>query len=238
MDPLIDTFDCPNEGDSNITFSINQQTLNIEKSSVGSMTSPKTASGSLFKNFSKGENLQKISSQKEPETSFNFHPNNFAFSNKECQFLPKKKNRNKKRNKALQFQEEDVENLNSSKALFSEEQNTLLINAEKPMLIKTLSFDKNEYEIALEAFLNREYNPEVQKEISTLVKTNIMNGVEYKLKLVNPSPERIIHLTNQMKFRLQEGNGEIKYEIGITDEGTPIGLAREEMLQSLSNFFL
>ena len=90
----------------------------------------------------------------------------------------------------------------------------------------------------MEAFLNREYNPEVQKEISTLVKTNIMNGVEYKLKLVNPSPERIIHLTNQMKFRLQEGNGEIKYEIGITDEGTPIGLAREEMLQSLSNFFL
>jgi len=53
----------------------------IEKSSVGSMTSPKTASGSLFKNFSKGENLQKISSQKEPETSFNFPYDYFLFNN-------------------------------------------------------------------------------------------------------------------------------------------------------------
>jgi GTPase len=38
-----------------------------------------------------------------------------------------------------------------------------------------------------------------------------------------------------MKFRLQEGHGEAKYEIGVEDDGTPTGLNREEMFCSLSN---
>lgn len=48
---------------------------------------------------------------------------------------------------------------------------------------------------------------------------------EYKLKLVNPSVDRIEHLTTQMKFRLAEGNGEAFYEIGLEDNGNPLGLS-------------
>ena len=39
-------------------------------------------------------------------------------------------------------------------------------------------------------------------------------NVEYKLKLINPSNERFEHLVTQMKWRLQEGQGEAVYQIG------------------------
>jgi GTPase len=39
-----------------------------------------------------------------------------------------------------------------------------------------------------------------------------------------------------MKFRLQEGNGEAKYRIGVEDNGTAMGLSHEEMLVSLSEY--
>ncbi|CEG82288.1 Putative Gtp binding protein 2 [Rhizopus microsporus] len=45
-------------------------------------------------------------------------------------------------------------------------------------------------------------------------------NIEYKLKLVNPSVERLEHLVTQMKWRLAEGNGVAIYEIGIDDDGT------------------
>jgi GTPase len=58
--------------------------------------------------------------------------------------------------------------------------------------------------------------------------------VEYKLKLINPSPERIEHLTTQLKWRLAEGNGEAIYEIGVSDKGTLVGLTDTEMKESLN----
>ena len=42
-------------------------------------------------------------------------------------------------------------------------------------------------------------------------------NIEYKLKLINLSPERINTLITQMKYRLNEGSGEAIYEIGIKD---------------------
>lgn len=59
-------------------------------------------------------------------------------------------------------------------------------------------------------------------------------NVEYKLKLVNPSPSRLEHLVTQMKWRLQEGEGEAIYEIGVEDNGMFVGLTREELDSSLS----
>jgi len=56
---------------------------------------------------------------------------------------------------------------------------------------------------------------------------------EYKLKLVNPSEDRVIHLTTQMKFRIQEGKGEAFYEIGVKDDGEAYGLSQREMEASL-----
>ncbi|KAL7751299.1 hypothetical protein RI367_003159 [Sorochytrium milnesiophthora] len=59
-------------------------------------------------------------------------------------------------------------------------------------------------------------------------------NVEYKLKLVDPSSERLEHLVTQMKWRLAEGGGEALYEIGISDKGHLVGLTDEELDASLT----
>ncbi|CAF3036359.1 unnamed protein product [Rotaria sp. Silwood2] len=45
-------------------------------------------------------------------------------------------------------------------------------------------------------------------------------NIEYKLKLVDPNPFRLEHLITQMNWRLQEGQGEALYEIGVAVLGT------------------
>lgn len=63
---------------------------------------------------------------------------------------------------------------------------------------------------------------------------NDEGNIEYKLKL-SPKPEksRLEQLTTQMKFRLDEGNGECFYELGIADSGEIIGLNQLEFDESL-----
>ncbi|NHJ86113.1 MAG: elongation factor 1-alpha [Asgard group archaeon] len=58
-------------------------------------------------------------------------------------------------------------------------------------------------------------------------------NVEYKLKLIDPTATRFEHLVTQMKFRLQEGQGEAIYEIGIEDNGYPKGISKEELTNSI-----
>ena len=53
------------------------------------------------------------------------------------------------------------------------------------------------------------------------------------MKLVHPSQSRLEHLTTQLKWRLQEGQGEAIYEIGVEDNGLLAGLTRKEMKLSL-----
>eukprot|EP00117_Sycon_ciliatum_P021435 scpid44910/ scgid18785/ GTP-binding protein 2; GTP-binding-like protein 2 len=59
-------------------------------------------------------------------------------------------------------------------------------------------------------------------------------NIEYKLKLVSPSPLRIVHLVTQLKWRLREGQGEAIYEIGVEDSGALAGLVNEDMNSSLN----
>jgi Fe-S cluster assembly scaffold protein SufB len=58
-------------------------------------------------------------------------------------------------------------------------------------------------------------------------------NTEYKLKLVNPTADRIVHLTTQMKWRLAEGDGEAVYEIGVADDGSMTGVSQQDMESSL-----
>lgn len=58
--------------------------------------------------------------------------------------------------------------------------------------------------------------------------------VEYKLKLIDPEPERFDRLVTQMMWRLKQGRNEAIYEIGLGDDGSVIGLTRAEMDASLS----
>ncbi|KAJ3258239.1 hypothetical protein HK103_003720 [Boothiomyces macroporosus] len=63
-------------------------------------------------------------------------------------------------------------------------------------------------------------------------------NIEYKLKLVDPTPERIDHLVTQLKWRLAEGGGEAIYEIGVSDAGTLVGLNEQEMKASMETLKL
>lgn len=58
-------------------------------------------------------------------------------------------------------------------------------------------------------------------------------NIEYKLKLLNPTASRFEHLVTQMKWRLQEGQGEAIYEIGVADCGTLLGLNEMELKMSM-----
>ena len=50
---------------------------------------------------------------------------------------------------------------------------------------------------------------------------------------MNPSATRLEHLVTQMKWRLQEGQGEAIYQIGVEDSGLLAGLSDAEMNASL-----
>jgi GTPase len=45
--------------------------------------------------------------------------------------------------------------------------------------------------------------------------------IEYKLKLIDPSPERFGKLVTQMMWRLKQGKNEAIYEIGLAGRSFP-----------------
>ena len=54
-------------------------------------------------------------------------------------------------------------------------------------------------------------------------------NIEYKLKLVDKSEDRIEQLATQMRWRCStEGNGECIYNLGVEDDGSIVGLTSEE----------
>ena len=59
-------------------------------------------------------------------------------------------------------------------------------------------------------------------------------NVEYKLFLKPKNEDRIKELISQMGYRLNEGNGECVYILGITDLGEAIGLKNEEYESSMT----
>ena len=80
---------------------------------------------------------------------------------------------------------------------------------------------------------------EADLETSNCLPPEVEKGnIEYKLKLIDPSPIRFEHLVTQMKWRLQEGLGEAIYEIGVGDDGSLYGLTEEEMTKSLDTLKL
>ncbi|KDO17013.1 hypothetical protein SPRG_17550 [Saprolegnia parasitica CBS 223.65] len=62
-------------------------------------------------------------------------------------------------------------------------------------------------------------------------------NVEYKVQLLNPSPERFQHLVTQMNWRLNEGHGEAFYEMGVSDGGRIVGMSPEDLEMSLATLY-
>lgn len=57
-------------------------------------------------------------------------------------------------------------------------------------------------------------------------------NVEYKIYLIDKDDERIKSLASQMRFRVNEGNGEAKYIIGIKDDGNMVGIDKKTYIES------
>jgi GTPase len=72
-----------------------------------------------------------------------------------------------------------------------------------------------------------------QSMMKDLHAENDRGNTEYKYLLSNTTQDRIIKLSTQMKFRLQEGSGEAFYIIGVHDNGEAVGITPEEMELSL-----
>jgi GTPase len=60
-------------------------------------------------------------------------------------------------------------------------------------------------------------------------------NVEYKVKVVDKTEQRIEELATQMRFRTDEGFGESIYVVGVTDSGNLVGVDELEFKESYNN---
>jgi GTPase len=58
---------------------------------------------------------------------------------------------------------------------------------------------------------------------------------EYKFKLTDLSDDQLTHRITQLNWRLNEGNDEAYYLIGVEDNGNQLGLSDEDLQESLQN---
>jgi len=63
-------------------------------------------------------------------------------------------------------------------------------------------------------------------------------NIEYKSSLVSKSQDRIQGIASQMRFRVDEGVGEAIYVIGVSDDGSPVGVTDDEFTESFNNLCL
>lgn len=104
-------------------------------------------------------------------------------------------------------------------------------------------FDDSEEARATDAFIAKYHQLKVtqnfdeQETMADLEEERYYGNTEYKLMLKNKSDDRIARLSTQMKFRLQEGNGEAFYVIGAADDGSAVGITSDEMEESLRTLF-
>ena len=75
------------------------------------------------------------------------------------------------------------------------------------------------------------YQRDLDEEITSLLTFEPENDdgdTEYKRMLVGKSRDRIDELETQMRYRMEEGNGQCTYIIGVDDDGSPFGLTEEQ----------
>ncbi len=62
-------------------------------------------------------------------------------------------------------------------------------------------------------------------------------NIEYKYRLIDLSDKQFIHLSNQLKYRINQDidSSEAVYKLGITDDGYAIGLTTLELNESLNS---
>ena len=61
-------------------------------------------------------------------------------------------------------------------------------------------------------------------------------NIEYKRHLINIDSDRFEQLSTQMKWRLDEGNNEAIYYLGVNDDGKLYNMTKKEIKETLFNF--
>jgi len=75
----------------------------------------------------------------------------------------------------------------------------------------------------------------IKRRAKSLKKERDTGYIEYKWKLVNIERNKLIRLTTQMNYRLNEGNGKSMYAIGFSDDGCSLGITHIEMKSTLES---
>ena len=83
--------------------------------------------------------------------------------------------------------------------------------------------------------INQESKDSVDVSSFYLEPENDNGKYEYKYKLTGLTKEELEGKVTQLNFRLDEGNGEAIYEIGVTDDGCPLGITQERLDETLKN---
>ena len=117
----------------------------------------------------------------------------------------------------------------------------LKINTIDMVFILTELFADDESKNEDQTTKNRDQQQQIRKQKPTSQPKNIgkeddEGNMEYKRSLVNPTKERLEHLTTQLNFRLNEGSGESIYQIGVEDNGDAVGIPEDSLTQSLATF--
>nr|CAB3250080.1 GTP-binding protein 2 [Phallusia mammillata] len=84
------------------------------------------------------------------------------------------------------------------------------------------------------AIQDKKLKESLKMELNNLPPEEEEGNIEYKLKLINPTSSRLEHLVTQMKWRLQEGQGEAIYKIGVEDNGICSGLTDSELESTMN----
>lgn len=76
---------------------------------------------------------------------------------------------------------------------------------------------------------------EEDRDILTMPPESSDGSTEYKYRLINLTDKQKQHLASQMTWRLSTEQGQAIYEIGLTDDGFPIGLSEADLETSLES---
>lgn len=108
---------------------------------------------------------------------------------------------------------------------------------------ESLSLDSSQLVISMKNTHSRRHVLSAQEDAESgqLKKAEMMaaeieeGNNEYKFKLTDLSDDQFIHRITQLNWRLNEGGDEAVYEIGVEDDGNPLGLSSEDLEESLAN---
>ena len=130
-------------------------------------------------------------------------------------FCAKKKEKKKQKRNLNQRSEHDPTN-NDQKNTIKKKEDAIDFSL-LPLMITTVDAENNEKHYSVIELMNQIYtndaNSSYNKNADTIPEEDDEGCTEYKLKLVNPSEDRLYHLKTQMKFRIGEGKGEAFYNV-------------------------